>query len=61
MGRPENAQALGGWGGNTFGPKFGACQAVSPQTANPYRTAVAANFFTMASNSLRSLSFRFDE
>jgi hypothetical protein len=26
-----------------------------------YRTAVAANFFTMASSSLRSLSFKFDE
>jgi hypothetical protein len=26
-----------------------------------YRTAVCANFFTMASRSLRSLSFKFDE
>jgi len=26
-----------------------------------YRTAVAANFFTIASSSLRSLSFKFDE
>ncbi len=29
--------------------------------ATHYRTAVAANFFTIASSSLRSLSFRFDE
>ncbi len=35
--------------------------ATEPRLACFYRIAVAANFFTMASSSLRSLSFKFEE
>lgn len=44
------------------GPRFNASEYTHQKLiAESYRVAVAANFFTIASSSLRSLSFRFEE